>query len=53
MKGSIYSHKLMYEGCLELIYRCLSNDMYTKLNYMKIPHGEITCVYEKTYMTIV
>ena len=53
MKRSNCSHKLGYEGCLELICRCLSDDMYTKPTRMRISYGDITCFYGKAHMTIV
>jgi len=40
----------MYERYLELIYKCLSDDMYTKLTRVRIPYEEITCVCEKTHV---
>ena len=42
-----------YKGYLELIYRCLLDDIYTKLTCMRILYEEITCVYRKTHVTIV
>ena len=50
MKGNNCSHKLRYERYL---YRCLSDDMYTKMIHMEISYGEITCVYEKAHVTVV
>jgi hypothetical protein len=43
----------MYKKQLELICRCLLDDMYTKLTHMRISYEEITCVYIKTHMTVV
>jgi len=37
MKGSNCSHKIRYKGYFELIYRCLSDDMYTKLTSVLRP----------------
>jgi len=42
-----------YKGYLELIYRCLLDDIYIKLTCMKILYEKITCVYGKTHVTIV
>ena len=42
----------MYKRCLELICRCLSDDMYIELINMKIPHRELTCVYGKAFVMI-
>ena len=53
MKGSSCSHKLRYEGYLEIICRCMSDDMYSELTYMRILYGEITCIYGKAHMTVV
>ena len=53
MKGSNCSYKLRYERCIELICRCLSDDMYTELTHMKISYGEIIYVYEKAYVMVV
>ena len=50
MKKSNYSHKLRYERYLKLIYRCLLDDMYTKLTRVRISYEEITCVYEKVHV---
>jgi hypothetical protein len=52
MIGNNCSHKLRYEGYLELICRCLSDNMFTELSRMRTPYGEITCVYGKTHMTV-
>ena len=52
MKGSSCSHKLMYERYLELIHRCLLDDMYTKLTHMRILYADIICVYRKAHVTI-
>jgi hypothetical protein len=38
---------MWYEGYLKLKYRCLSDDMHTKLAPKKNPYEEITHVYEK------
>jgi hypothetical protein len=35
MKRNNYSHKLRCEGYVELICRCFSNDVYTKLTCIK------------------
>ena len=53
MKESSYSHKLGYEEYLELIYRCLLNDMFIELTCIRILYVEITYIYEKTHVTIV
>jgi len=53
MKGNNCSYKLRYKKYRKLIYRCLLDDMYTKLTHMINPYGEITCVYEKAHMTVV
>ena len=53
MKGSSYPKKLRYEGYLELIYKCLLDDMYTELTRMRILYCDITCVYEKAHMMVV
>ena len=53
MKGNNCSYKLRYKKYQKLIYRCLLDDMYTKLTRMINPYGEITCVYEKAHMTVV
>jgi hypothetical protein len=53
MKGSNLSYKLRYKGYLELICRCLSKDMHTKLTCIRISYGEITYVYGKAHMTVV
>ena len=53
MKKNNYSYKLRYEGHLKLICRCLSDDMYTKLNRMRTPYGDIIYVYGKAHMTVV
>ena len=53
MRKSNCSYKLRYKGYLELICKCLSQDMYTKLTCMKITYGDITYVYEKTHVTVV
>ena len=34
------------------IYRCYSEDMYTKLTYMRISCGGITYIYGKTRVTV-
>ena len=47
MKGSSCSHKLKYKGYLEIIYRCMLDDIYYKLTHMRILYGEITCIYGK------
>ena len=52
MKGSNYSHKLRYKGYLELICKCLSQNMYTELTCMRIPYGKITYIYGKTHLTV-
>ena len=41
------------ERYLELICRCLSDDMYTKLTRNIITYGEIIYVYGKVYMVVV
>jgi len=38
----VISRKLMYKKYLELICKCLLDDMYTELTCIIIPHGEIT-----------
>jgi len=53
MKKNSYSYKLRYEGYLELICRCLSDDMYTKLTHMKISYRVISCVYGKSHIKVV
>ena len=53
MKGSSCSHKLGYKRYLKLICKCLLDDMYTELTRMRISYKEITCVYEKTHVTVV
>jgi tRNA pseudouridine-54 N-methylase len=53
MKRSSCSHKLGNEGYLELICRCLSDDIFTELTRMKISYEEIICVYGKTHVMIV
>ena len=37
MKGSNCSHKIRYKRYFELIYRCLSDDMYTELTSVLRP----------------
>ena len=37
----------MYDKYLKLICKCLSDDMYIELTHVRIPYGEITCVYER------
>jgi hypothetical protein len=39
MKGSNYSHKLMYNKYLKLICRYLLDNMYIELVHMKILYG--------------
>ena len=51
MKYFFY-HKLRYEEYLELICRCLLDDMYTEVTCMNIPYAEITCIYEKACMMV-
>jgi hypothetical protein len=41
------SHKLRYERCLKLIYRCLSDDICNEPTHKKIIYREIIYVYEK------
>jgi hypothetical protein len=53
MKGNNCSYKLRCEGYLELICRCLSNDMHTEQIHMRILYGEITCFYGKAHVTVV
>jgi len=53
MKESRCSYKLRYKGYLELICRCLSEDMYTELFHMRIPYREITYVFRKVHVTVV
>ena len=53
MKKNRCSHKLRYEGYLELICRCLLYDMYTELTCKRILYGKITCVYAKTHVMVV
>jgi len=53
MKRNGCSYKLSYKKYLELICKCLSQDMYTELICMKILYREITYVYEKAHVTIV
>jgi len=53
MKEISCSYKLRYEGYLELICKCLSEDMYTKLTCIRILYGEIICIYGEAYMTVV
>ena len=53
MKGNNCSHKLRYERYLKLIYRCLSNNMYTNLTYIRILYGENIHVYGKTHMIVI
>ena len=53
MKENMYSHKLRYDGYLELICKCLSDVMYTKLTCKKILYEEITYIYGKTLVIIV
>jgi hypothetical protein len=53
MKENSYSHKLKYEGYLEIIYRYLSNDIYIKLTCMRISYRKITYIYEKIHVTLV
>jgi hypothetical protein len=43
----------MYDEYLELIYRCMLDDIYNKLTRIRISYGEIICVYEKAYMIVV
>jgi hypothetical protein len=43
----------MCKKYLELIYRWLSNDIYTELTCTRISYGEITCVYENVHMTVI
>ena len=49
MKGSGCSYKLRCDEYLELIYRGLSDNMYTKLTCKRISYREITYVYRKTH----
>jgi hypothetical protein len=44
MKESGCSHKLRYEGYLELMCRCLSNNIYIELSHIRISYGEIICL---------
>ena len=53
VKRNNYSYKLRYERYLELIYKCLSNNLYTELTHKIIQYGEITYVYGKTHVTVV
>ena len=53
MKDSSCSYKLRYEGYLELICRCLLDNMYTELTYMRISYEKIICIYGKTRVTVV
>jgi hypothetical protein len=46
-------HKLRYERYVELIFKCLLDDMYTELIRMRISYEEITYVYKKAHMMIV
>ena len=52
-KKKSYSHKLRYEGYIEIICRCLCDDMYTELTRIRISYGEITCVNGKAYILVV
>ena len=52
LKEAVFLYKLMYKRCLELICRCLSDDMYIELINMRIPHRELTCVYGKAFVMI-
>jgi hypothetical protein len=49
IKGS----QLRYARYLELIYRCLLDDMYIELTCMRIIHEEITRIYGKTHVIVV
>ena len=57
IKENSYSHKLRHERYLELIYRYMLDDMYTKLTHMKISYVilrlKITCVYRKAHVIVV
>ena len=53
MKRNSCSHKLGNEGYLELIYRCLSDDIFTELTRIRISQGKIICVYKKAHVMIV
>jgi hypothetical protein len=44
---------LRYDGYLELICKCLSDDMFTELTCIRIPYEKITRVYGKAHATIV
>ena len=52
MKGNICSHKPKYKGYLELICRCLLDEMYTELTRMKISYKEITYLYKKAHVMV-
>jgi hypothetical protein len=43
----------MYDGYLELIYRCLSDDMLTELTRVRISYEEITYIYGKIHVIVV
>ena len=47
------SHKLWYEGYLELTCSCLLDEMYTKLTCIRISYEVIICVYENSYVMVV
>jgi hypothetical protein len=49
MKECSCSYKLRYKVYLELIYGCLSLDMYTELTRIRIQYGDITYVYIKAH----
>ena len=53
IKKKSYSQKLRYEGNIEIICRCLCDDMYIELTRIRISYGEITCVNGKAYILIV
>ena len=38
IKENSCSHKPRYKKYIELIYKCLLDDMYTKLTYKRIPY---------------
>jgi hypothetical protein len=52
LKERSCSHKLRYEGHLELICRCFSYDICAELIYMRILNGKITYDHEKAYVMV-
>ena len=52
MKENSCCYKIKYEGYLELICKCLLDDIYTELTCMKISYEKIICVYRKTRVMV-